>query len=207
VPRRPLGWGRYEFFSAILLLCVLIPASALADSVVIDYGPNSGGGDNFGFAIRAPGLYISGFGGTPFDFFNCGCFGPEYRPGSTLGGFTDIFFSDGFAQIGGISSEVSFDVGSLFMSSIVLPTNGKDFNAPVEIAFSASGTLVDTGDSITASGGANGHIKFDFSDGLYYPEYFIAAPEPGTLGLIGTGLIGILARVRKRRSVGQISRF
>ncbi len=37
--------------------------------------------------------------------------------------------------------DISFDApAALFMSSITLPTNGKDFTAHVEIDFSANGT-------------------------------------------------------------------
>jgi hypothetical protein len=180
------------------ILFVLVTTGALADSVSIFYAPNDGSGDNFGFLVTAPGLSVSGSGGTPADFFQC-CFPPGYLPGSTLGGSTDIFFSGGSATIGGISYDVSFDVGSLFMSTIVLPTNGQDYRAPVEISFFASGTLVDPLQSpISVSGSANGYIDFSYSafTGGYFPDRFVPVPEPGTLGLTGPGLIGILALVR-----------
>jgi hypothetical protein len=144
-------------------------------------------------------MSVGGGGGTPFDFFQC-CINP-YLPGSTLGGSTDIFFSSGFATIGGVTYDVTFDVGSLFMSTIVLPTNGRDYNAPVDISFSVGGTLVDPFQTpIGVSGGESGYIDFTYSAnaGGYFPGSFVPVPDPGTLGLTGTGLIGIFALVRNR---------
>jgi hypothetical protein len=178
-----------------LLLCSLVSSSAFANTL-IGYSPNDGSGDNFGFLIYGNGIYAVGGGGTPFDFFNV--FG--YAPGSVLGGSTDIFFEGGFVRIGTISSDVFFDGGALFMSTITLPTNGKDFVAPVTIGFDATGTLVDTPtqQSIDLSGSADGYIKFDFFGGTYSPESFVEVPEPGTLGLLGMGLLGVAARARNK---------
>jgi hypothetical protein len=188
------GDAMRRLFLETLLLCSLISANAFANTI-IHYFPNDGSGDNFGFVTYGVGFYIAGGGGTPVAFFNDFV---GYAPGSTLGGSTDIFFSSGFARIGPISSDVAFFVGTLFLSSITLPTNGQDFRAPVEIDFGASGILLSTGDTIDAGGGAQGFIKFDFINGAYYPESFVQAPEPGTLALIGTGLLGIFARTRKK---------
>jgi len=47
-------------------------------------------------------------------------------------------------------------------------------------------------------GGAVGKIPFHLFNGLYYAGGFTTVPEPGTLALMGTGLIGILAFARKR---------
>lgn len=191
---------RRLILGALLLWCLLIPVSVFADSVKIGFVPNDGSGDNFGFAIYGPGYFIAGGGGTPVDFFSD--FFPGYAPGSTVGGSSGIFFDSGFARLGPNSSSVEFLDGTLFVSSISLPTNGQDFRAWVNVSFFASGILDSTGDPITASGGANGHIDFVFINGGYYPTGFAEAPEPGTLALIGTGLVAILAR-RKKRGVAR----
>ena len=179
------------------ILFVLLSAGAFADSVRIFFLPNDGSGDNFGFIQKGVGTFTSVVGGAPFDFFSA--FG--YAPGTTLGGGTDLFISGGFAQFGGNSYELSpTSLGTLFLSTFTLPTNGKDFvKFPVEIAFSAPMMIIDTGEPFDVSGGARGTIIFSRGqDGLYYARAFAQAPEPGTLGLMGTGLIGILALVRKR---------
>jgi hypothetical protein len=190
------GGDMKRFLWLTPILFVLLSACAYADSIRIGFDPNDGSGDNFGFVQQIGGVLISGFGGTPADFFNT----LGYAPGSTLGGSTDIFFSNGFITFGGNSSEVDFSVGTLFLSSFTLPTNGRDFAAQVSIGYSASGTILNTGEPLDVGGGASGQIKFHFVDGFYYadPLGFTQAPEPGTLGLMGTGLIGILALVRKR---------
>jgi hypothetical protein len=50
------------------------------------------------------------------------------------------------------------------------------------------------------SGFASGHIDFHLAEfnGLYYAGEGFATPEPGTLGLIGTGLLGVLTLARGR---------
>ena len=84
------------------------------------------------------------------------------------------------------------------MSSVTLPTNGKDFRAFVTVSFNASGIFLATGDPISANGSANGYIDFVYIDGAYYPGAFKETPEPGTLALVGTGVLGIVARTKNR---------
>ena len=185
-----------RFFLALLLL-VFASATAFADSILIGYGPNDGSGDNFGFIIQGQNFFITGGGGTPFDFFNIF----PYAPGSTLGGSTDLFMGGGSAVIDGVSYTVFYDVGSLFMSTIVLPTNGRDFNAFVNISFGVSGTLAETNTPISVSGSENGHIYFTYfpGGGFYAAGDFVPVPEPATVILIGTGVVGLFIRSRNRR--------
>jgi PEP-CTERM motif len=102
--------------------------------------------------------------------------------------------------VGGQQLEFFFYPGSIFMTPFTLPTNGADFRALVNINFSISGFNFDTGQTIFLEGGSSGAISFSFSPptGLYYAGSFVEAPEPGTLELLGSGLIGIAALVRKR---------
>jgi hypothetical protein len=178
------------------LLCSLLTATAFADTI-IGLVPNDGSGDNFGFRTYGPGYNISGGGGIPADAFSD--FPPGYAPGSTFGiGGAEIFFEDGFAKLGPISSDVDFTDGTLFVSSVTLPTNGKDFRAFVTVSFNASGIFLATGEPISANGSAHGYIDFSYIDGAYYPGAFKETPEPGTLALVGTGVLGIVARAKKR---------
>jgi len=175
------------------LLCSLLSASAFGDSISIYLTPNLFG-DNVAFVVYSGGGYVFGVGSTPFGFFT-NAFG--YPPGASVGGPTDLFMSDGSAKIGPNVSDVLFTTGTLFPSTITLPTNGKDFRASVSLGFEAPGTLVTTGEAIDVGGTVQGSIQFHFVDGLYYSDNFIQAPEPGTLGLLGIGLLGVAARARR----------
>ena len=197
-PRDPANMKRFLWLIPIVFF--LISATASADSFRILFFPNDGGGDNFIVQKQVADAKILINGGTSPPFFTT-----FYEPGSTIGGTTQVFFGSSFVQVGGNSFELSFldGPGSLFMSSFTLPTNGKDFTVPVMLRFSASGTVIDTGQTFDLGGSANGHITFHFSDGFYFTDRagFIPAPEPGTVGLMATGLAGIVGVIRRKRSV------
>ncbi len=187
-----------RFVLTTLLFAALMSAGASADTI-IHFIPNDGSGGNFGFVTSGPGYYITGSGGTAYSFFNSF---DGFAPGSTFGGGTYLFLSTGFAKFGSISSDVQYLAGGeLFLSSITFPTNGQNFRAPVDISFSGTGLLIDFfPETFNVSGGARGYIQFYFFEGAYYAASgFEQVPEPGALGLIGIGMIGVWARARKWR--------
>jgi hypothetical protein len=176
-----------------LLFISLISTSALADSLYLV--PNCCG-DNFGYSTTFGGHPLHLSGGTDPFFLSSDL----YQPGATVGGGGGLFLYAVTMWVNGMPQSFSFSSGSIGMTGFTLPTDGRAFfTAPVQIGFSAIAVNDETGETLNLGGGARGSISFYMSpDGFYYAAPFTQAPEPATLGLFGTGLLGILAAVRKR---------
>src|SRR5579859_2669106 len=183
------------------LLFVLISSGARSNSFNIYLEPNEGFGDNLAIGQQSGGMTLFLVGGTQTGFFDS--FG--YAPGSTLGGFGTVYLDFGTAQIGGVNYDLAVTTGSLFMSSITLPTNGAStVTDSVVLSFTASATIAATGQIINVSGSSAGKITFVMGyDGQYYAGAFTPTPtpEPGTVGFIGSGLVGVLSVARRRRRI------
>lgn len=188
-----------RFLFSLLLFVSLMSFPALADGIVLF--PNSGSGDNFAFFSQRNGHPLSLFGGTDPYFLR----GDGYPPGMTVGGTGGLFLYSAVIWVDDGPVEFFFDSASIFMTSYTLPTNGRDFIAPVDISFEASGFNFDTEQRVNLGGGDSGWIGFYYSNGFYYPGDFVQGPppamvpEPATLGLVGAGLMSITALARKKR--------
>lgn len=178
----------------LTLFIALLSATAFADHLYLV--PNSSG-DNFGYVAQMNGHPLDLSGGTNPGFLSS----IGYQPGSTAGGSGELYLYSTVIWFNGTPTEFDFaGAGSIFMTPIQIPTDGRDFlRAPVEISFSHTGTDSLTGLTLDVSGGASGSIAFYLApDGLYHADAFVQAPEPGTLAFMGTGLMTIMALARKR---------
>ena len=123
-----------------------------------------------------------------------------------------LFLNSTFIDIDGTPQEFFFLPGSISMTNLTLPTNGKDVIVPEDIIFSASGFTFDTMQTLNVSGGAKGWIADPFSNGLYYPSEFhrrssagshsraqhLGADRNGRAGPRGPGPEPLLAATHRR---------
>ena len=176
-----------------LLVATLLSGCAFANTII--YMVPNVSGDNFSFITYGPGYYFSGDGGLSYILFN---WTEGYAPGSVWPVGGELFLCCGLAKVGGTSFEIFYQSPNIFVSSITFPTKGTNFRPLVEVDFSAVGCNLDTGQTFDVSGGAIGYIDFYVNNGLWYTgSRFVEVPEPGTLALIGTGLLGLSVPVRR----------
>jgi hypothetical protein len=188
-------------------------------------------GDNLvGATFSGPGVSIVNFGGDVVCFTPRWCtLGESFSPGSTLKPSIDLIdfgFVKGNARFGGQVHPVDI-LGGLPQSAITalgnftFPTHGNgaftvivparlngpimgqtsDFFAPFNLQI-PYGRLVLTFDFFPAGcfpGGRCFPASYGFSRGRF--TTLTGVPEPGTLGLMGSGLAGILGAVLRKRKL------
>lgn len=216
-----------RFKWAIPLLFVVCLQFAYADSIntfqlsVFSYGfVTNPGGDNAGYFFAGPGISLGGGGSASCGYW-CS-FGGALSPGTLLVPdiFVDFESSEGGVTIGGHTYHGPVDVG-LFASSITargftFPAGGNVssiFTVTLPASFAAvrgevaDGTLFDvnvppgelvlTFDYYPAANGNS--ASYYFSQGSYKAQGIPGIPEPGTIGLVATGLGGIVGLIRRKR--------
>lgn len=189
----------------------------------IGFAENLGSGDNLGATLTGPGVTLLGGGGT-----NCSwCFLNSFSntPGTSLNPSTQVFydFVSGNVTLGSQTYncqglECTFGEGTISaLGNITFPANGQTFTVTVPAAvdpilltvptpgqgqgFVQAGLLIPSGEL---------SLTFDFNPSFPNgpPPYYsldqatftstVSAPEPGPLGLMVAGLVGILGLALKR---------
>jgi hypothetical protein len=220
---------RFQWATPLLLLILTQCAYADSISTFvaqanITFLTNFGSGDNQGSTFTGPGVNLSASGDV--SCFWCGLGAYSLTPGSSLTPSVvtdglDFTFVHGSMTFGG-QSQVCFGASGVFgdcgldasgitaLRSFTFPTNGRNFtvtmpatlNGPIGGALGAnqfdlqipSGRLILTFDFVPGqSGGPPAY--YQFSQGM-----FTTTPEPSTLGLMASGLAGIVGTVLRKRN-------
>ena len=179
---------------------------------------NGGAGPNYGieFSSNALGICLN----TPTNFCSNGSRGGQGDPASQ---FTGLFFLEGTStfmnRVAGFTSGFSFfysaintpgafsvwsglnGTGSL-LATLALPTTASgpcDGYGAAYCPFVAAGvSFAGTAQSVTFAGVADRIAFDDVTFGSAIPGTVV--PEPGTLALFATGLVGVIGVARRRRN-------
>ena len=183
-----------------------------AGQVTFIFGENSDGGNAL-YSLVGPNINLSGVGTAICLSF---CVDNPILPGTSLNPSIgiDFEFSNGGVEIGGQTYGAILFVSSISAASFTFPLGGSvpttftiadparfsvvdgrvlnDAGSPLNVTI-PPGNLVLTFNYFPAG---NGHPAWYFFSG---GQYVVATPEPGTLGLMATGLAGIVVLILRKR--------
>jgi len=200
-----------RLLSVVLMAFVVLAPCAHSDSILninctyatAHMGPNNGSGDNLSFTLIGPGTNITGIGGMAcFDW----CSGPI--PDLNSVGTSQVFvsFFTG-ATVGGITYDPNSDLAIFCcLFSISGDLNGSVSGLvgeplkPLNLTLPCCGAWNLNFAFFPASDGSPAY--YQFVSGTFIAGTPPAAiPEPGTLGLMATGLAGIFGVIQRRRLI------
>ena len=179
----------------VLVLFVISPA-VYADSIPVFnitsatllFTVNSGSGDNASFGLSGPGTVIFGEGSAvPF-------VGVDFIVSIQLGG-----------QILDVNS-TTLGSTSLLAGSFLFPSDPQTTTFTVAVPANFSGLLMGSSQAFPTFGlkipAGKLFLTFDSSGGQFFFSqgvYFATTPEPGTLIMVGSGLLAMGTLVYRRR--------
>ena len=214
---------RFQWAAAILLVALAqcVHADSISNfnitGVTVVVLPNEGG-DNVFFTLTGPGTNISGNGGINCLSHWCDAFNTLSPGQSVFPNIGQIFLANfNNAMVGGKSYPPEEELGftSAFsinvLGTFTLPVNPNSSTFSSCVPATVSGPIagfVGSGETfkqinlITPAGGSF-CTAWNFSGGQYQfarGNFFVSTvPEPGTLGLVGSGLIALVGTARRRR--------
>jgi len=166
--------------------------------------PNDGSGDNVFFTLIGPGTTITGTGGMGCSSW---CFGPI--PDLSSVGVSEVFV--GFFQSATIMG-TTFDPQTLNLCCLFSFSGGLNPSANGFVGSGETFTLLNL--TLPCCGVWSLNFSFFPADGAS-PAYYqfvngsftagtpVVTPEPGMLGLMATGLAGIVGVIRGKRLIYQ----
>lgn len=199
----------------VIVLFVISP-SLYADSIPVFnltsatmlFTVNSGSGDNASFGLSGPGTVVFGEGSAGCNW----CFaGTSFQPGQSLNGSVPFVGIDFIVsvQLGGQTLDVnSTTLGStsLLAGSFLFPVDPQTTTFTVAVPAHFNGLLMGSSSPNFPAFGlripaGKLFLTFDSSGGQFFFNqgvYFATTPEPGTLIMVGSGLLALGTLVYRR---------
>jgi hypothetical protein len=217
-----------RFLWVVMMLFVVFAPCAYADGVPI-FGVTqanisfvtNAGGDNASFSFTGPLINLGGGGTAQCDWCSFGNF--SLTPGSSLNPSIGLIntSTNGTATIGGQTFDLSqgflFSSSITALSSFTFPTDGRSsFTVSVPAGFSEpfiQGSALSLPNyylQILGYGVGTMSLNFTFVPQNGAPSFYefsrgqfslVSTPEPGTLGMMATGLAGIVGMIRKKTRI------